>query len=435
MKTRTGIVLALLGAGCTGAGDAGGRSDTRAAAGSEMQGRAEMDTASGMQDVEGMGGMQMSRDGAIRITTRQAALAGVTFAVAREAPVERTVRAVAMVVLNERTLGIVSARVSGWVEKLYANETGMHLEKGEPLFELYAPDLVTAQEELLLAKRLVRTAGGDSLVIAARRRLALWDIPEQTIAEIEETGAVRRRLTIRSSYRGHVLEKNVIEGQMVRAGDRLFKIADLSTVWIEPAIFEQDIQFVREGQRAEITFDALPGRKFVGRVTFVYPTLDMGTRTLRVRVEVPNERREIKPMMYGTVDVQTRTSRGVTVPLAAVLPTGDQDLAFVFRGGAVIPTEVAVSVRGDSAILVTDGLTPGDTVVASATFLFDSESSLAAAMQGIMLNMGMGLDMGGMDMGEGEMEGMQADGANRESGSAMDDTTMAGTEMDGGRRR
>ncbi len=140
-------------------------------------------------------------------------------------------------------------------------------------------------------------------------------------------------------------------------------------------------------------------------------------------------------MMYGTVDIQTRTSRGVTVPLTAVLPTGEADLAFVLRDGRVMPTEVTVAVRGDSVILVTDGLTPGDTVVASATFLFDSESSLAAAMQGIMLNMGMGLDMGGMDMGDGEMEGMQADTANEESGRGTDDTTTAAMEMDGGKRR
>lgn len=435
MKTRTGIVLVLLGAGCTGAGDAGVRGDTTAATGSEMQRRVEADTMTGPQGTEGMAGMPMSSDGAIRITTRQAALAGVTFAVAREAPVERTVRAVAMVVLNERTLGIVNTRVSGWVEKLYVNETGMHVEKGEPLFELYAPDLVTAQEELLLAKRLATTPGGDSLVAAARRRLSLWNITEETIAEVERTGEVRRRLTIRSPYRGHVLEKDVIEGQMVRAGDHLFKIADLSTVWIEPAIFEQDIPLVREGQRAAITLDALPGRDFAGRVTFVYPTLDMGTRTLRVRIEVPNPRGIIKPMMYGTVRIRTDGLRGVTVPLTAVLPTGEADLAFVLRDGRVMPTEVTVAVRGDSTILVTQGLAVGDTVVASATFLFDSESSLAAAMQGIMLNMGMGLDMGGMDMGEGEMEGMQADTANRVSGRGTDDTTTASTEMDGGRRR
>ena len=428
MKTQTMLMLALFGTGCSGrgGGEPPGTGDTMAASEPERQAMSGMDTQA---EMEGMAGMQMNTGGPIRITTRQASLAGVTFAVASEAPLDQTVRAVAMVVPNERALGIVNVRVSGWVEKLYVNETGMHVDSGAPLFELYAPDLVTAQEELLLAKRPVSTAGGDSLVMAARRRLALWNISEETIAEIEETGAVRRRLTIRSPYRGHVLEKNVIEGQMVRAGDRLFLIADLSTVWIEPSIFEQDIALVREGQRAAITLDALPGRDFAGRVTFIYPTLDMTTRTLRVRIEIPNPRGIIKPMMYGTVRIRTAGLRGVTVPLTAVLPTGERDVAFVLHGGAVVPTDVTVGARGDTTILVIEGLAVGDTVVASATFLFDSASSLAAAMAGIMLDMGMGLDMGGMNMGGTQMEiPDSADGG-------MSSDSMPGMTADTGRGR
>lgn len=364
-------------------------------------GQRETAAADGMAAMEGM---QMTDTGRIRVTTRQAALAGATFAVARQGPMERTVRAVAMAVPNERGLAIVNARVSGWVEKLYANETGRLVRSGEPLLELYAPELVTAQEELLLAKRLAATAGADSLVAAARRRLALWNIAEDEIAEIERTAEVRRRLVIRAPSAGYILDKDVIEGQMVQAGARLFKIADLSTIWIEPAIFESDISLVRVGQRAEVTFDALPGHRFRGRVTFVYPELDMRTRTLRVRVEVPNGRLVVKPMMYGAVRIASNGPRGVVVPLTAVLPTGTRDLAFVVRQGGVVPTEVVVGSRGDSTVLVADGLAPGDTVVASATFLFDSESQLAAAMAGIMLNMGMGLDMGGMPMDTGQPE-------------------------------
>ncbi len=411
MKMRILTVVAFLSAGCSGAGHRGVDKNRAEDAGTSMKTMADSEIrASDLRDSAGMAGMGMNGKSPIRLTARQAALAGVTFAVAREAPIARTVRAVAMVVPDERTLGIINARISGWVEKLYVNETGTHIEKGERLFELYAPDLVTAQEELLLARQLTTTVGGDSLMSAARRRLALWNVPEETIADIERSGRVRRRITIRSPYRGHVLEKKIIEGQMIRTGDRLFKIADLSTVWIEPAIFEQDIAFVRQGQRAKITLDALPGRTFVGRVTFVHPTLDMGTRTLRVRVEVPNERLDIKPMMYGTVEVESEIAQGVVVPLTAILPTGDRDLAFVMRDGGVIPTDVTVSARGDSKIIVTSGIAPGDTVVASATFLFDSESSLAAAMQGIMLNMGMGLDMGGMDMGGEDMKDMKKEG-------------------------
>ncbi|MBI3981525.1 MAG: efflux RND transporter periplasmic adaptor subunit [Gemmatimonadetes bacterium] len=371
--------------------------------------------AGGNAQSQGMGampGMAMG-EGPIRISARQASLAGVTFAVAREAPVERTVRAVAMAVPNERGLKIVNARVNGWVEVLHAQETGRFARAGDALLELYAPELVTAQEELLLAKRLAATTGGDSLLAAARRRLSLWDVAEDEIVEIERTDTVRRRLTLRSPSSGHILEKNVIEGQMIQAGERLFKIADLSTIWIEPAIFEADIPVVRVGQGAQVTFDALPGHLFNGPLTFVYPELDMRTRTLRLRVEVPNRGLLIKPMMYGAVRIVTTGPRGVVVPLAAVLPTGTRDLAFVVREGGVVPTPVVVGSRGDSTILVADGLAPGDTIVASATFLFDSESQLAAAMAGIMLNMGMGLDMGGMPAGE--MEGMEMPGAKKDT--------------------
>lgn len=371
----------------------------------------------GMAGMPGMEGTAMGGDSPIRLTARQASLAGVTFVVAREGSLERTVRAVAMAVPNERGLGIVNARVNGWVEALHADETGRFVRAGEPLLELYAPELVMVQEELLLARRVPPAAGGDSLTAAARRRIALWGIADQDIARLEERGHVERRLTLRSPYAGHILEKHVIEGQAVRAGDPLFRIADLSTIWIEPAIFEHDIPVVHRGQRARVTFDALPGRRFDGRVTFIHPELDMKTRTLKVRVEVPNPGLLIKPIMYGVVQIAAQGPAGVTVPLGAVLPTGTRDLAFVIRQGGVVPTDVVVGARGDSTLLVADGLAPGDTVVASATFLFDSESQLAAAMAGIMLNMGMGLDMGGMRMGQMDTIGKgETENGKRDSG-------------------
>jgi len=424
MKSVTVVSLVVLLAACDGAGSGEQGQQGPDTAPDPMAG---MEGMQGPQDTTVTGDMNMGGDRLIRITTRQAALAGVTFAVAREAPIERTVRAVAMAVPNERGLGIVNARVGGWVEKLHANETGRLVRAGEPLLELYAPELVTAQEELLLAKRLAGVNGGDSIVAAARRRLVLWDIAEDEIAAIEATGQVRRRLTIRSAYAGHILEKTVIEGQSVRAGERLFRIADLSTIWIEPAIFENDIPVVRVGQRAQVTFDALPSHVFEGRVTFIHPELDMRTRTLRVRVEMANHDFLVKAMMYGAVRISADGPRGVTVPHGAVLPTGNRDLAFVVRQGGIVPTEVVVGTWGDSTVLVADGLAAGDTVVASATFLFDSESQLAAAMAGIMLNMGMGLDMGGM-----QMEGMEMPGA--DTGQVKRDT-MPGMRMDSVNRR
>ncbi len=366
-------------------------------------------------------GVGMSDGGPLEITARQAQLAGVTIAIATRAAPERTIHAFAEVVPDERLLGEVNARVDGWVERLLLNESGRLVQAGEPLFEIYAPAVVAAQEELLLAKRLGPGSGNDSLVAASRRRLRLWNIDSSTVAAIEDSDRVRRRLPILSPYTGHVVEKSVIEGQMVRAGDRLFRIADLSTVWVEPAIFERDLHFVAIGQRAEVQLDALPGEVFHGQVTFVQPVLDRRTRSVRMRVEIPNPDYRLKPMMYATVTLRVRGAPGVTVPLTAVLPTGEQDLAFVFRDGGIVPTPVEVGSRGDSTLTILSGVAVGDTLVASATFLFDSESSLAAAMQGLMLNMGMGLDMGGMDMGEMDMEGEPGMGD-----MVMPDTTTGG---------
>ena len=429
---RTGLaVLALLAlsTGCASDSDSAAEAtaDTAMGAMSGNGGMAPQEAGA----MTGMGGMDMGSDGRIRLTARQAMLAGVSFAVAEHAPLARTVRAVAMVVPDEAGQGIVNTRVSGWVERLLVNETGRKVEVGEPLFELYAPDLVTAQEELLLARRLAGLTGGDTLVVAARRRLALWGIADSLIAEVERSGQVRTRLTIRSPFRGNVLEKRVIEGQYVNAGETLFEIADLSTVWIEPEVFEQDLDLVRLGQRARVTLDALPGQTYEGRVSFLYPTLTAATRTLKMRVEVPNPDGRIRPMMYGAVSLEGRLPPGVTVPLTAVLPTGVKDLAFVVRDGAVFPTEVVVGSRGDSAISVLRGLAAGDTVVASATFLFDSESSLAAAMAGIMLDMGMGLDMGGMDMGNDPSGAMDMGGA-PPGAMDMDMPPDSGTSTDGG---
>ncbi|MCH8812651.1 MAG: efflux RND transporter periplasmic adaptor subunit [Gemmatimonadetes bacterium] len=404
----TTLTALLLMTGCTG----GEASDPASAQDMGAMGDASTD---GMD----MGGRPM------RITGRQASLAGVSFAVVREAELDRTVRAVAMVVPDEGRTGIVNSRVGGWIELLYADETGRHVQIGEPLFELYAPDLVTAQEELLLALRLGDLQGADSMVVGARRRLARWGIADSLITAIERTGTVRETLTIVSPFSGHILDKYVLVGERIEAGQDLYRIADLSTVWIEARIFEQDADLVAVGQPAEVTFEARPGRPYRGRVAFVYPMLDADTRTLRVRITVPNPTGDIRPMMYATVRIRARAPRGTVVPLTAVLPTGDRDLAFVVRGGGIVPVAVTVGMRGDSTILVIDGLAVGDTVVASATFLFDSESSLAAAMAGIMLDMGMGLDMGGMDMGDAEAGGtggMDMSGADTSATARREDS-------------
>ena len=385
MKTIAIGVLALVAAvaGC-------GREEAAPAAGSSPQ---------SMQNMQGMEGMQlpgMSGDSAgVPIDRGEAARLGITFARAAERPIRPFVRAVGILTYAEPRRVYVNARVSGWIEKLYADYVGKHVTAGEPLLALYSPDLVSGQEEYLLARRL----GDDTLMATARRRLTLWNIPEDQIDSLVTRGTATRTLLLRAPRSGEIAEKMVIEGQAVQAGDNLFQIADGSVLWVEVAIFEHDASAVRVGTPAAVTVDALAGRTFHGRVTFINPQLDDRTRTLTARIEVGNARGELRPGMYAAAELVPAGRRAVTVPLAAVLPTGTKDVVFVNRGdGRFQPREVRVGLRGDSLVEIVEGLRPGEEVVASATFLLDSESNLAAAIQGIMLQMGMGLNMGGMQM-------------------------------------
>jgi len=358
----------------------------------------------GAQDTTHMAGMPgMAPPGAdssgVPIDRGEAARLGISFARAAERPVRTAVRAVGIVKYAQPRLVYVNARVNGWVEKLYADYVGKPVAVGEPLLALYSPDLVSAQEEYLLARRL----SDDTLAASARRRLALWDIPDDQIDSLDSRGTVQRRLLLRAPRSGEIVEKDVIEGQAVQAGMNLFQIADRGVLWVDLAIFEQDASAVRVGTPATMTVDALPGRTFRGRVTFIYPQLDEKTRTLTARLEVKNPRGELRPGMYAAAEVSPAGRQAVSVPLTAVLPTGTKDIVFVNRGdGRFLPRDVRVGQRGDSFVEIVQGLKPGEEVVASATFLLDSESNLAAAIQGIMLQMGMGLNMGGMKMGEGK---------------------------------
>ncbi len=355
---------------------------------------------------------------------------GVTYAAATLGPLGKDVRTVGQVTFDETKVTVISPKVDGWVEALYVNYTGQPVRAGEPLLAIYSPMLVTAQEELLLAERLqgrVAEAGADAranaaeLLTSARRRLAYWDIPESEIERIERSRKVQRTLTLRASASGVVIEKNVSEGQRIMAGDALYRIADLRTVWVEGEVFEQDLPAVRPGLTVTASFEALPGEQFHGQISYVYPTLDPETRTAKVRVELHNPELELKPGMYATLRL-TGTSRPsvLSVPRSAVLSTGERNLVFVRRAdGMLQPREVAVGIANDERIEILRGLSVGDTVVASGTFLVDAESNLGTVMGG------MG-DMPGMDMtapatkGERKGEGESAKVAPPPSGGVND---------------
>jgi Cu(I)/Ag(I) efflux system membrane fusion protein len=338
----------------------------------------------------------------VMLSSQEAQRIGVTYAVATVGALGKEVRTVGQVTFDETAVSTISPRIDGWVEELHVNFTGQQIRAGQALLSVYSPMLVTAQEELLLARRLEGEMAGASsdaranaaeLLSSARRRLAYWNIPESEIARIERTGEVQRTLTLRAPASGVVVEKNVLQGQRFMAGDALYRIADLRRVWVEGDVFEQDLPVVRLGLPVTTSFEAFPGEQHTGRIAYIYPTLNPETRTARVRVELPNPGLRLKPGMYATIRL-TGTARpdALSVPRSAVLSTGERNLVFVRRpDGMLEPREVTVGVANDERIEILRGLRAGETVVASATFLVDAESNLGTLMGG------MG-DMPGMDM-------------------------------------
>lgn len=345
-----------------------------------------------------------------------AARLGITFARAGDRPIAAGVRVVGTLTYAEPRREYLNSRVTGWIEELYADYVGKPVRKGEALLSIYAPELVSAQEEYLSARRL----GDSALAGAALRRLALWGVPQDQVGLLERTGEARRALVLRSPMRGEIAEKMVTRGQAVKAGDNLFLVADRRLLWVDLAVFESDARELRVGMPVELSVEAVPGRAYRGRVTFIHPALDTLSRTLTARVEVENRDGKLRPGMYSTARLAGSSNRRLAVPLTAVLPTGTRQLVFVNRGdGRFMPRDVTTGIRTDSLVEIVSGLAPGDEVVASATYLLDSESNLAAAMQGLMLQMGMGLDMGGMEMeGGSEMPGMDMEGMPGMQGTA-----------------
>ena len=324
---------------------------------------------------------------AVQLTPAQERALGVTYTTVRREPLSRTVRTVGTIDAAEPRLTDVTPKFDGFVEQLFVDATGVPVRRGQPLLSLYAPQLVAVQEELLTARRLVTevtAAGGDparaqAMLEAARRRLAYWDISADQVERLERTGEVTRTMTLVSPAGGVVLDKDVVEGQRVMSGMRLYRIADLSQVWVEGEVFEQDLKFVGEGAQAHIEVAAYPGEHRMGRVTFVYPTVDPASRTNRVRVVVPNPDGRLKPGMFATLYFDADVGDdAIVVPTDAVIVTGERNLVFVHDpSGALVPRQVVLGTRSDHFVQVLAGLAEGEEIVASANFLVDAESRLA----------------------------------------------------------
>lgn len=364
----------------------------------------------------------MAAGGTVFLSADQIRSFGVTFGTVELRQLEPTIRVTGVVVVDESRVAQVTTKVSGFVERLYVAFTGQPVRRGQPLYTLYSPELVAAQEELLAAARLRSPSGisavpglpsGEAdLLAAAERRLRLWDVSEGQITDLRRRGTAARTLTFYSPVGGVVLEKQAVQGQGVDAGQPLYTIADLSRVWVEADLRESAAGTVTTGASAEVEFGAYPGRPLTGRVTFIAPTLERQSRALRARIEMPNPDGRLKPGMYGTARIRASGRRALSVPARAVVRTGERSLVFVdLLGGRLAARDVETGRTAGGFTEVLAGLEAGQRVVTSAQFLLESESNLIDIMRSMIGQTG-SAEMEGMEeMDKGADSGADARGA------------------------
>jgi multidrug efflux pump subunit AcrA (membrane-fusion protein)/DNA-directed RNA polymerase subunit RPC12/RpoP len=337
-------------------------------------------------DVEGMATVEIASNG-IR-------LSGVQTEPAVVERVARSARTVGTVTADETRIRHVHTKIAGWVEKLFVNFTGQLVRKGQPILSIYSQELLASQQEFLRARETaakfaaselpeVRT-GGEELLRSVEQRLRLFDVPEDFIEELKRSGQPKRAVTLLSPVSGFVTVKEIFEGQQIEPGMELFAITDLSRVWIEADVYEYEARSVHVGQEGKVTFPYDPSRQLAGRVSFIYPTLNPESRTLRVRLEFQNPDFALKPGMFANVELPLDATEGVVIPDSAVIDTGERQLVFVSLGGGRFePREVKLGVRSSGKAQVLSGVAAGEQVVTRANFLLDSESQLRAAIAGM----------------------------------------------------
>ena len=340
-------------------------------------------------DTPGTGG----EPGLLQLSPERQQMIGLKLGTVERRRLSKTIRAVGRVDYDEKRLVTVSPKIGGWIEDLYVDFTGRQVKKGEPLLTIFSPELLAAQEEYLVALKAKKELGksrfpevagsGNTLAEAARRRLRLLDISEEQIRGLEKSGQARRTLTLFAPYSGVVVERQAYKGMNVMPGQALFKLADLSVVWINADIYEEDLPFIRQGQQASVSLSYLPGESLTGRVVYIYPFLDPKTRTVRVRLELPNPEGRLKPEMYAQVRIESDLGPRLVVPEGAVIDTGARQVVFVARqAGTFERREIRVGVKDENYVEVLSGLMAGDRVVTSANFLIDSESRFKEAVGG-----------------------------------------------------
>jgi multidrug efflux pump subunit AcrA (membrane-fusion protein) len=340
------------------------------------------------------GGLENMPVGSVKLSDAKQQLIGVQMATVDRQSLFRTIRAVGQLTGDETKLSHVHLKISGWIEQVYVDYIGKLVKKGDPLFTVYSPDLVATEQEYLIARRGKQylgdsnfpdvSQGAESLLSSTRERLRLWDISDQQINELDETGKITRTLTFYSPVTGFVMDRKAFPQTAITPDMDLYVIADLSTIWANAQIYEYEVPYVHVGQMAQMELSYSPGKKYTGRVNYIYPTVDPQTRTVKVRLEFQNPNFELKPDMYSDIDLKINYGNQVVVPQSAVLDSGERQTVFVAKGnGYFEPRTVKVGDRVDEKVIVLSGLQSGETVVTSGNFLIDSESRLTSAMGGM----------------------------------------------------
>ncbi len=326
----------------------------------------------------------------IQLTPQRMQSIGVVLGKVESKAVNTETRFYGNVQVDERRQAYVQTRFAGWIRKVYADATGNFIGKGQPLFTIYSPDLVTTEQEYLLAKKNSESlqqskvngvaSGASSLLSAAKERLLQWEVSRAEIDKLDQTGKVITDLTISSPVSGYITQKNALPNMYVQPETMLYTVADLSDVWVLAQVFQSDAGKIKPGDPAEVTVDAYPGRVFTGRLDYILPQLDMNTRTLPVRLVFPNPGLKLRPGMYVNVRAKLPMGRQLVIPASAAFHSGTKNLVFVYRGeGNIEPREVELGPQVGDELVVTKGIKAQEQIVTSANFLIDSEAQLQAA--------------------------------------------------------
>ncbi len=333
--------------------------------------------------------------GTVKISAQRQQQIGVEYGEVQQKALSKTIRTVARLTYDETKIAHIHTRISGWIEKVYVDFVGKLVKKGQPLLTIYSPELVSTQRELLIARKsrdilgdspFLKEAGSNafSLYDSTRERLKLWDIPESEIRAIEKRGTPTKALTLYSPLDGFVLTRNGFTGLRVSPEMDLYVLADLSTIWALADVYEYELPMITLGQKATMTLAYFPGKAYSGKVTFIYPSLEQQTRTLKVRLEFDNPSFELKPDMFANVEIKIDYGTHLAVPRDAVLDSGSEQVVFIAReGGYFEPRKVSLGQQVGNEYIVLDGLKSGERVVTSANFLVDSESQLKSVLGGM----------------------------------------------------